>query len=48
MLASAGLVDPTGLAVGDGSIYISNDGTDRGTGPGRHGELVSLPASLGA
>ena len=48
VLATAGLVDPTGLAVGNGSIYISNYGTYRGTGSGPHGELVSLPASLGA
>jgi len=34
--------------LGSASIYISNYGTYRGTGPGPHGELVSLPASLGA
>jgi len=48
VIASAGLVDPTGLAVGGGSIYVSNDGVYPGTGAGPHGELVSLPASLGA
>jgi hypothetical protein len=44
VLASAGLVAPTGLAVGNGSIYISNYGLFPGTGPGRHGEVVSLPS----
>jgi hypothetical protein len=48
VIASRGLIDPTGIAVGNGSIYISNFGTFRGTGSGPHGELVSLPASLGA
>ena len=48
VLASAGLVDPTGLAVGNGSIYISNYGLFPGTGAGPHGEVVSLPASLGS
>jgi hypothetical protein len=48
LLASTGLVDPTGLAVGNGSIYISNDGLFPSSGPGPHGELVSLPASLGS
>jgi len=48
VLASAGLDSPTGLAVGDGSIYISNDGTYPSSGPGPHGEVVSLPSSLGA
>ncbi len=48
VLASAGLVAPTGLAVGNGSIYISNYGVFPGTGPGPHGEVVSLPASLGS
>lgn len=46
VLASAGLVAPTGLAVGNGSIYISNDGSYPGSGPAPHGELVSLPASI--
>jgi hypothetical protein len=44
VIASAGLVDPTGLAVAHGSIYISNDGVY----PASRGEVVSLPASLGA
>ena len=48
LLAGEGLVDPTGLAVGNGSIYISNYGLYPGSGPGPHGELVSLPASLGS
>ena len=45
VLASAGLVAPTGLAVGQGSIYISNYGFFSGKGPGPHGEVVSLPTS---
>jgi hypothetical protein len=48
VLASSGLVDPTGLAVGNGSIYISNYGVFPATGAGPHGEVVSLPASLGS
>jgi hypothetical protein len=44
VLASAGLVNPTGLAVGQGSIYVSNYGVFPGVGPGRHGEVVSMPA----
>jgi hypothetical protein len=32
----AGLVAPTGLAVGNGLIYISNYGIYPGTGPGPH------------
>lgn len=44
-LASVGLVDPTGLAVVGRSIYISNDGTSPGSGPGPHGELVRLALS---
>jgi hypothetical protein len=47
-LVSAGLDHPAGLAVGRGSIYISNRGVFAGTGAGQHGELVTLPASLGA
>jgi hypothetical protein len=42
VLASKGLLDPTGLAVGDGSIYISNHGTSPGAGPGPHGQVVRL------
>ena len=48
VIASKGLVDPTGVAVGSGSIYISNDGLFPATGTGPHGEVVSLPASAGA
>jgi hypothetical protein len=48
VLMTTGLGDPTGLAVGNGSIYISNYGIFPGTGKGPHGELVSLPASFGA
>ena len=39
---------PTGLAVGNGSIYISNYGIFPGSGKSGHGELVTLPASLGS
>jgi hypothetical protein len=46
-IASKGLVSPTGVAVGNGSIYISNYGISRGSGPGPHGELVSLPSAYG-
>lgn len=44
VIASAGLVDPSGLAVGHGSIYISNYGLSPATGSGPHGEVVSVPA----
>ena len=43
VILSTGLVAPTGLAISDGSIYISNDGTSPATGPGHHGEIVSFP-----
>jgi hypothetical protein len=42
VVARTGLVAPTGLAVADGSIYISNYGTSPASGPGPHGELVRL------
>lgn len=48
LIASAGLVQPTGLALANGRIYISNDGSYPGSGRGPHGELVSLPASAAA
>jgi len=48
VIASTGLAQPTGIAVGGGSIYISNHGVSPGNGPKPHGEVVSLPASLGA
>jgi hypothetical protein len=48
VIASRGLVDPTGLAVGNGSIYISDYGTDPGSGTGPHGEVVALPAAAGS
>jgi len=48
VIASAGLVDPSGLAVGNGSIYIANYGLSPAAGSGPHGEVVSLAASLGA
>jgi hypothetical protein len=43
VLASAGLVAPTGLAVAGGAIYISNYGTYPGSGAEPHGEIVSIP-----
>ncbi len=42
LLLSHGLLFPTGLAVGHGSIYISNDGVLPGSGAGAHGEIVSI------
>jgi len=39
---SAGLAQPTGLAVGSRSIYVSNHGVSP------HGEVDSLPVSLGS
>ena len=43
VLASAGLVAPTGLAVAGGTIYVSNYGSYPGSGAGPHGEIVSVP-----
>lgn len=48
LVASAGLDYPTGIAVGNGLIYISNNGIYPGSGSERRGELVTLPAKLGA
>jgi hypothetical protein len=45
VLAGKGLVSPTGLAVGRGSVYVSNYGTFPGAGPGKHGEVVRLALS---
>ncbi len=42
VLASTGLVEPTGLAVAGGWIYISNYGTYPSAGAGPHGELVRI------
>jgi hypothetical protein len=42
VLASTGLIFPTGVAVGKGWIYISNYGTYPGSGPAPHGELVRI------
>jgi hypothetical protein len=43
VLASRGLVDPTGLAVGpDDAIYISNYGSSPSTGAGPHGQILRL------
>jgi hypothetical protein len=44
LIASKGLVAPTGLAVSKGEIYISNYGLFPGTGPDHHGELVRMTA----
>ena len=43
VLASTGLVSPTGLAAANGFIYISNYGVSPGTGAGPHGEVVRIP-----
>ena len=48
LVAAAGLSYPTGIAVGNGLIYISNDGIYPGSRGEPHGELVALPASVGA
>lgn len=45
VIASDGLVAPTGLAVGRRSIFIANYGFFPGSGPGPHGEVVSIPRS---
>jgi hypothetical protein len=42
VLASSGLLYPTGLAVDGGSIYVSNYGLYPATGAGPHGEVVRL------
>ena len=42
VLASEGLLYPTGLAVDGGSIFISNNGLYPAAGAGPHGELVRL------
>ena len=47
VVASDGLLYPTGVAVGNGSIYISNNGLFPGTGAGPQGEVVRLPAATG-
>jgi hypothetical protein len=43
-LLTKGLNSPTGLAVGNGSIYISNNGVYPGSGDGPRGELISIHA----
>src|SRR5579884_2821526 len=45
VLASDGLIDPTGLAVDHGSIFVSNYGVFPSKGPGPHGEVVKLSPS---
>jgi hypothetical protein len=47
VVVTQGLSTPTGLAVGNGQIYISNYGTSLGGGAAPHGELVGIPASFG-
>jgi sugar lactone lactonase YvrE len=42
VVASKGLLYPTGVAVAGKSIYISNNGVFPATGSGPHGEIVSL------
>jgi hypothetical protein len=42
VVASAGLVYPTGLAVDRDSIYVSNNGLYPAAGSGLHGEVVRL------
>jgi hypothetical protein len=44
VLATKGLIAPTGLAVGRDRIYVSNHGFSPGVGPGPHGQVVSLDA----
>ena len=44
VLAATGLVEPTGLAVAGGWIYVSNYGTYPAVGAGPHGELVRIRA----
>jgi hypothetical protein len=43
VLAAAGLVAPTGLAVAKDAIYVANYGFYPGSGPGPHGEVVRIP-----
>jgi hypothetical protein len=42
VVASRGLAYPTGLAVGNGSIYVANNGLSPGSGRLPHGELVRI------
>src|SRR5262249_28586646 len=42
VVASTGLVQPAGMAVGGGWIYISNYSTYPASGPTPHGELVRI------
>ena len=44
VLASKGLLYPTGVAVARGTIYIANNGLFPATGSGLQGEVVSLTA----
>lgn len=48
VVVSTGLFEPTGLAVGNGSIYMSNNSIFPGAGAPPHGELVSIPALSGS
>jgi hypothetical protein len=42
VIASRGLVGPTGLAVAHGAVYVANHGLFPGTGPGPHGQVVRI------
>ena len=43
VLASAGLISPTGLAVAaDGAILVANHGTSPASGAGAHGQIVRV------
>ena len=48
MIAGAGLTYPTGIAVGNGSIYVSNNGVFPGKGTTPHGEVVIVGRSASA
>jgi hypothetical protein len=48
VIAGAGLTYPTGIAVGDGSIYVSNNGVFPGKGTTPHGEVVIVGRSASA
>jgi hypothetical protein len=48
VLARDGLVSPTGIAVADGSIYVSNHGVSPGSGKEPRGEVVRFAARPGS
>jgi hypothetical protein len=43
-VASRGLAYPTGLAVGNGAIYVANNGLSPGSGRAPHGQLLRISA----